>query len=47
MAPAYVLIYRYLKRAASHIRNVASSIVQPLHELDFTAEITGDDEASQ
>lgn len=43
MAPAYVLAYRYFKRVASHIRNVASSVVQPLHKLDFTSKITTDD----
>jgi len=40
MAPTYVLAYRYFKRVASHIRNVASSVVQPLHKLDFTSKIT-------
>ena len=43
MAPAYVLAYRYFKRVASHVRNVASSVVQPLHKLDFTSKITTDD----
>jgi phosphate uptake regulator len=46
MAPAYVLAYRYFKRVTSHVRNVASSVVQPLHKLDFTSKITADD-ASQ
>jgi len=36
MAPAYVLAYRYFKRVTSHVRNIASSVVQPLHKLDFT-----------
>jgi phosphate uptake regulator len=40
MAPAYVLAYRYFKRVTSHVRNVASSVVQPLHKLDFTSKIT-------
>jgi len=39
LAPAYVLAYRYFKRVASHLRNVASSIVQPLHKIDFTSKI--------
>ena len=43
MAPAYVLAYRYFKRVTSHIRNVASSVVQPLDKLDFTSKITADD----
>ena len=40
MAPTYVLAYRYFKRVTSHVRNVASSVVQPLHKLDFTSKIT-------
>jgi phosphate uptake regulator len=43
MAPAYVLAYRYFKRVTSHVRNVASSVVQPLHKLDFTSKITTDE----
>ena len=43
MAPTYVLAYRYLKRITSHVRNIASSVVQPLHKLDFTSKITADD----
>ncbi|MEA1952572.1 MAG: PhoU domain-containing protein [Planctomycetota bacterium] len=39
MNTTYVLAYRYFKRVASHARNVASSIVQPLHKLDFTSKI--------
>lgn len=39
MGPTYVLAYRYFKRITSHLRNIASSIVQPLHKLDFTAKI--------
>ena len=37
MAPTYVLAYRYFKRVASHVRNIASSVVQPVHKLDFTS----------
>lgn len=40
MAPAYVLAYRYFKRVTAHLRNVASSVVQPVHKLDFTSKIT-------
>ena len=43
MAPAYVLAYRYFKRVISHIRNVASSVVQPVHKIDFTSKITVED----
>lgn len=39
MGPAHVLAYRYFKRVISHVRNVTSSIVQPLHKLDFTSKI--------
>jgi len=46
MAPVYVLAYRYMKRIVAHMRNVASSVVQPLHKLDFTSKITADDEQS-
>jgi len=43
MVPAYVLAYRYFKRVASHLRNIASSVVLPLHKLDFTSKITTDE----
>lgn len=36
---AYALAFRYFKRYASHVRNIASSIVQPVHKLDFTSKI--------
>ena len=36
---AYALAFRYFKRCASHVRNIASSIVQPVHKLDFTSKI--------
>jgi len=39
MAPAYALAYRYFKRVVSHVRNIASSVVQPLHKLDFTSKL--------
>ncbi len=35
----YVLALRYFKRYASHLRNITSAIVQPLHKLDFTGKI--------
>lgn len=41
MAPTYVLAYRYFKRVVSHIRNITSSVVQPVHKIDFTSKITG------
>ncbi|MHC4399868.1 MAG: PhoU domain-containing protein [Planctomycetota bacterium] len=44
MAPAYVLAYRYFKRVTAHVRNVASSVVQPVHKLDFTSKITAGEE---
>ncbi|MFH1264681.1 MAG: PhoU domain-containing protein [Planctomycetota bacterium] len=43
MAPAYVLAYRYFKRITAHMRNVASSIVQPVHKIDFTSKITAEE----
>ena len=36
---AYAIAFRYFKRYASHVRNIASSIVQPIHKLDFTGKI--------
>jgi len=44
MAPAYVLAYRYFKRVASHTRNVISSVVQPVHKIDFTSKIEAESE---
>ena len=35
LTAAYVLAYRYFKRVVSHTRNVASSVIEPLHKLDF------------
>jgi phosphate transport system protein len=31
----YALAYRYFKRVAAHVRNVVSSVVEPLDKLDF------------
>jgi len=39
MAPTYALAYRYFKRVVSHVRNIASSVVQPVHKLDFTSKL--------
>ncbi len=39
MSVTYALAYRYIKRIASHFRNVMSSVVQPLHKLDFTSKL--------
>ena len=36
----YVLLYRYMKRIASHLRNICSSVVQPVHKIDFTSKFT-------
>lgn len=36
---AYALAFRYFKRYASHVRNITSSIVQPIHKIDFTGKI--------
>jgi phosphate transport system protein len=35
LSATYVLAYRYFKRVTSHVRNVASSVIQPLDKLDF------------
>ena len=35
-----VLMFRFMKRMMSHLRNISSSVVQPLHKLDFTKKIT-------
>ncbi|MDO4574365.1 MAG: PhoU domain-containing protein [Planctomycetia bacterium] len=37
-----VLMYRYMKRMVSHLRNICSSIVQPVHKIDFTKKWTRD-----
>ena len=39
---ADVLMYRYMKRVVLHLRNICSSIVQPVHKLDFTSKLTKD-----
>lgn len=36
------LMYRFMKRVISHLRNICSSVVQPVHKLDFTSKITRD-----
>ena len=47
MVATYVLTYRYFKRIASHLRNITSSVVQPVHKLDFTSKITGRPESKE
>ena len=42
LATTYVLAYRYFKRVVAHVRNVASSVVQPVHKIDFTSKITAE-----
>lgn len=37
-----VLLFRYMKRIISHLRNICSSMVQPVHKLDFTSKLTRD-----
>ena len=34
-AVVYALEARYLKRIASHLKNIASSVVQPVHAIDY------------
>ncbi len=34
-AVAYTLLFRYLKRISGHIRNIASSVVNPFHKLGY------------
>ena len=34
-AVAYCLLFRYLKRISLHLRNVASSVVNPFHKLGY------------
>jgi len=44
---AYVLAYRYFKRATSHLRNIASSVIQPLDKLDFPSKPSETSEESE
>lgn len=39
LGPTYVLAYRYFKRTASHVFNVATSIVQPIDKIDFSDDV--------
>jgi len=41
IAPTYALAYRYFKRIASHLRNVTTSVVQPIDKLDFADQSKG------
>ena len=34
-AVGYALLARYLKHIAAHLGNVATSVVMPVHKLDF------------
>lgn len=47
MGPTYVLAYRYFKRVTAHVRNIASSVVQPVHKLDFTSKFAKQDEPAE
>jgi phosphate transport system protein len=47
MGPAYVLAYRYFKRVTAHVRNITSSVVQPVDKLDFTSKITTEEAAQE
>ena len=47
MRPTYVLAYRYFKRVTAHVRNIASSVVQPVHKLDFTSKFAKQDEPAE
>ena len=35
MSVTYALAYRYFKRVTSHIFNVMTTVVQPIHKIDF------------
>jgi len=35
-AVAYALLSRYFKRVASHLRNIATSVTGPVHQIDHT-----------
>jgi phosphate uptake regulator len=41
-AVLYTLLARYLKRISAHLSNIASSVVMPLHKLDYFDEQWGD-----
>jgi phosphate uptake regulator len=41
-AVLYTLLARYLKRVCLHLSNIASSVVMPLHKLDYFDEKWGD-----
>jgi phosphate uptake regulator len=36
LAAVYALAYRYFKRVASHVFNVATTVVQPIDKIDFS-----------
>jgi phosphate uptake regulator len=41
-AVLYTLLARYVKRICAHLSNIASSVVMPLHKLDYFDEQWGD-----
>ena len=47
MSSAYVLAYRYFKRVTSHVRNITTSVVQPLDKLDFSSKPPADKQADK
>jgi phosphate uptake regulator len=34
-AVSYTLAVRYLKRVSAHLKNLATSLVMPIHKLDY------------
>ena len=36
LSTTYALAYRYFKRVCSHVFNVATTVVQPVHKIDFS-----------
>ena len=47
MSPTYVLAYRYFKRVVSHVRNITSSVVQPVDKLDFPEKLPADEDPDE
>lgn len=46
-AVGYTLLFRYLKRVDVHILNIATSVVAPVHEIDYITEYLRDEEQGQ
>ena len=42
-AVIYTLLSRYLKRVSSHLKNIASSVVNPFPRMGFRSEAAGKD----